>query len=119
MTAPILRWYDGDDLIEAPESMAEATPGTRSDPLEVDLWNDKDGDGADTAYDRYLEIKVRVPLTPEEIVADTPPRPFVSVGHEAVDDYWFEAKWTEGLGNLTLSEGPWTSLGPGRGLKVP
>jgi len=119
VTAPILQWYDGADLIVAPEDLAAATPGTASTEGSFDLWNDKDGDGADTAYDRVLELKARVPLTAAEIVLGTPARPFVSVGHEVVDDYWFEARIASGLGDLTVSTGPWTPLGAGRWLKIP
>lgn len=119
MTPPILDWYDGDDPIEAPNDLAAATPGTPSTASAFDFWNDKDAEGADTAYDLALELLVRVPLTGEEINAATPPRPFVSIGHEAVNNYWFQARITAGLGSLSLSAGPWTPLGAGRVLRIP
>src|SRR5574341_1881075 len=119
MPAPDLKWFSGSTAVEAPIDLAAATPGTPSTATSRDFWNDKDGSGADTAYDYALELLVRVPLTGAEINASVPPRPFVSIGHEAVNNYWFQARIVAGLGTLTVATGPWTPLGAGRWLKIP
>ena len=109
MTAPVLRWYDGAALVAAPQTLGPVTPGSTSAEVTLDYWNDKGAVAtADTAYNRAFQL----------LVKDADGN-YVSEGVEAVDNHWFEVQASAGLGELTLSAGPWEPLGAGRWLDVP
>lgn len=108
MPAPDLKWYISSTLIEAPQDLAEATPGTASTASSFDLWNDKDVSGADTASNYVLQI-----------LAQDDDGDYVASGVEALDNYWFEIQQFSGLGTLTLSAGSYQPLGSGRYVDVP
>ena len=111
MTAPNLQFFDSSDvLLVGQQALGTANPGTATTPLEVRLFNNKDGAGADTAKNRFLQILVRNPGEAN----------YVSAGHESADQRWFEIRILAAThGVLTSAATSFRRLGSGRLFEIP
>lgn len=111
MTAPNLVFYPdgGSTPLSGLQMLPKGTPGTAATEATYDLWNDKAAAGVDDATNRFLSI-----LTRTKGQSD-----FLSAGHEAADDRWFEAMLVSGLGGLSINATPWMPMGSGRDLRLP
>lgn len=111
MTAPNIQWYDSSDvLLTAEQAIGAINPGSSSTPLELHVWNNKGGSGADTAENRFMQV----------VVQNVGESIFVGTGHEAVEDQWLEVKiLADTLGTLTLAAGSFQRLGSGQSFELP
>ena len=120
MTAPILEWYDGDDLIEAPSAWIRRRRHVPRRHWCFDLWNDKVLAGCDTAYDRYARDQGSRPAHGGRDRARHPAPSLRGRGPRGGGRLLVRGSGPAGLGTLTYSE---TAHGRrwvrGAGLKIP
>lgn len=107
--AAVPAWYTtGGTLISTSQSLS-ALAGTPGTALQVQIWNNKGGAGADPLKNARLKGLFREPGQ----------TPYESSGLEWADQRWIEARLTGGLGGLTISATDWKPIGAGKFLEIP
>lgn len=100
-----------DSLVTSANPIALTWAGSTPTATVLDVYNDRAGDGADDATDRYLATRWRV--TGSGL-------PFVAAGLPPADDQYLEARIIGPLGTLgSITTTGWTPLGSGAGLEYP
>ena len=100
-----------DSLVTSANPIPLTWAGSTPAATVLDFYNDRDGDGADDAVDRYLITKWRVVGSG---------LPFVAAGLPPADDQYLEGRIVAPLGTLGfIATTGWTPIGAGSGLEYP
>lgn len=100
-----------DSLVTSANPIVLAWTGTTPSATVLNFYNDRAGDGADDAVDRYLIVKARVTGSGT---------PFKASGLPILDEQFLEGRIIGPLGTLaSIPTTGWTPLGTGAGLEYP
>lgn len=110
MAAPQIRYYNAADSAELADLSFEVpTPGSPTIAQEVHIWNQKDGEDAETARNLRLVALARDP-------GETY---YLAAGRPYLDGRWIEARIIGALGDAIAVSTAWTPLGAGGALALP
>lgn len=107
-----IEWYDSDDVLISAAFTLSAPAGTPGTAVQLDLWNNRTGTGADTLTEVLLQVLAEV-TNPDTLTEE-----WRSEGVEVLDNHEVEARIVSGL-NQTLLASDWTPLGTHRLLPIP